>query len=49
MGTWNDLYNAQPRQGFNPGYGAREFQGLKSRLTERLSIEHIFGQNETDS
>lgn len=49
MGTWNNLYESTPRQGYNPGYGAREFQGLKARTAERVSVEHIFGQNETDS
>lgn len=47
--TWNDLYESTPRQGYNPGYGAREFQTMKARVSERVSVEHIFGQNETDS
>ena len=47
MAVWNDLYNALPRQGFNPGYGAREFQGLKSRLQDRVIVEHIFGEEES--
>ncbi len=48
MATWNDLYESTPRQGYNPGYGAREFQTMKSRISDRISVEHIFGQNETD-
>ena len=47
MPTWNDKYNATPRQGYNPGYGAREFQGLKGRITDRMSVDHIFGEDET--
>ena len=49
MAIWDDLYNSLPRQGYNPGYGAREFQGLKSRIVARISVGHIFGQDETDS
>ena len=46
MAIWGNLYNSLPRQGYNPGYGAREFQGLKSRLTTRLNREHIVGEEE---
>jgi len=47
MPTWNDAYEATPRQGYNPGYGAREFQTMKARISDRLDIDHIFGENET--
>lgn len=49
MAIWDNLYNSLPRQGYNPGYGAREFQGLKSRIVERMIVEHIFGEDEVDS
>lgn len=48
MATWNSLYESTPREGYNPGYGARHFQGLKSRISERANIEHIWGDDETD-
>jgi len=46
MGIWNNLFEATPRQGYNPGYGAREFRILKSRIRERNQVEHIFGADE---
>ena len=40
--TWNNTYEAKPRDRYNAGYGAASLRELKEAVSERLKVEHIF-------
>ena len=46
MTNWTNEYERQPVRGSNPGFIAQAVRTLKSAISERLSIEHLFGAGE---
>lgn len=48
MAIWSTSYENQPRNFNNPGEGAYHFRDFKTAVRERISVEHIMGDDEQD-